>query len=80
MALAYWHFSSIPKDEGILIPILIFVLSAIIAASEFAILGETINSGVATTFVCMAEEPRVLQQSKPELYEKVLQAYPSVQL
>jgi hypothetical protein len=55
------------------------VLSALIAGSEFLILGETINSGVATTFVCMAEEPMVLASSKPELYEKVVQAYPAVQ-
>lgn len=80
IAYAYYAASSIPKNDEIGIPIVIFVLAAVIAASEFLILGEVIESGVATTFVCLAEEPRVLRDSKPELYEKVVQVYPSVSL
>ena len=36
---------------------------------------EVIESGVATTFVCFAEDTTPLQQLRPELYEKFRDTY-----
>ncbi|KAL3898090.1 MAG: hypothetical protein SGCHY_002969 [Lobulomycetales sp.] len=79
ISYGYYVASSIPKDNAV-IPIVIVVLSALIGAAEFAILGEVIESGVATTFVCLCEDPAVLRESKPELYDKIVQVYPDAKL
>jgi hypothetical protein len=46
----------------------------------FSIVAQVINSGVATTFVCLCEDPDALRQTKPELWEKVRDTYPSMVL
>ncbi|KAI8824184.1 plasma-membrane choline transporter-domain-containing protein [Fimicolochytrium jonesii] len=43
---------------------------------QFWVLSETIRSGVATTFVCLAEDPLALRRTKPELYNKFSEVYP----
>ena len=55
------------------------IFAFLIGLIEFSVLAEVINSGVATTFVCLAEDPAALQRTKPELYEKIRQTYPQVQ-
>ncbi|KAJ3215755.1 putative choline transporter, neither null mutation nor overexpression affects choline transport [Clydaea vesicula] len=62
--LLYYFSSSIPRESIV---------------SEFTILSEVINSGVTTTFVCLAEDPGALQRTKPDLYQKVVATYPTVQ-
>lgn len=52
----------------------------LIGLMEFYILAEVINSGVATTFVCIAEDPAAMQRTKPELYQKIREVYPMVML
>jgi hypothetical protein len=52
----------------------------LIGIVEFGVLAEVINSGVATTFVCLAEDPAALQRTKPELFEKIRQTYPQISL
>jgi Plasma-membrane choline transporter len=37
----------------------------------FSVVSTMVTSGVATTFVCLAEDPQVLQNCNPILYEKV---------
>jgi hypothetical protein len=49
-----------------------FVLSVV----EFNVLSTVIDSGVATTFVCLAEDPEALLATKPELYHQILETYP----
>lgn len=49
------------------------ILGFLIGMAEFSILGETIESGVAATFVCLAEDPAALRRTKPELYDKIAQ-------
>jgi len=44
----------------------------------FSVVAQVINSGVATTFVCLCEDPDALHQTKPELWEKVRDTYPSI--
>ncbi len=51
------------------------ILGFLIGAAEFSILGETIESGVAATFVCLAEDPAALRRTKPELFDKIAQVY-----
>ena len=42
------------------------------------IITEVVSSGVATVFVCLAQDPAALQRTKPELYEKFRSTYPQV--
>jgi len=37
-----------------------------------------IDSGVATTFVCLAEDPAALARTKPELFERIRETWPAV--
>lgn len=54
------------------------VLGLIVGAAEFNIMAEVINSGVATIFVCLAEDPYALQRTQPELFQKIAEVYPQV--
>ncbi|KAG0338210.1 putative choline transporter, neither null mutation nor overexpression affects choline transport [Podila humilis] len=40
--------------------------------------GSVIESGVATTFVALAEDPAALARTKPELFERIRATYPAV--
>ncbi|KAG0310155.1 putative choline transporter, neither null mutation nor overexpression affects choline transport [Dissophora globulifera] len=40
--------------------------------------GAVIESGVATTFVCLAEDPAALARTKPELFERIRATWPAV--
>jgi len=61
------------------IVIVIFGLVAfLVGAMIFSVVAQVINSGVATTFVCLCEDPDALRQTKPELWEKVRDTYPSI--
>ncbi|KAL6617660.1 DUF580-domain-containing protein [Neocallimastix californiae] len=54
------------------------VCAFIIGIMIFSVVAQVINSGVATTFVCLCEDPDALRQTKPELWEKVRDTYPSM--
>jgi len=54
------------------------VLAFLIGLMVFSVVAQVINSGVATTFVCLCEDPDALRQTKPELWEKVRDTYPSI--
>ncbi len=57
--------------------ILVAVMCLLIGATEFAILAEVIFSGLAATFVCLAEDPAALQRTKPLLFQKVAEVRPT---
>ncbi|KAF9938336.1 putative choline transporter, neither null mutation nor overexpression affects choline transport [Modicella reniformis] len=40
--------------------------------------GTVIDSGVATTFVCLAEDPAALARTKPELFQRIRATWPAV--
>ncbi|KAF9429355.1 putative choline transporter, neither null mutation nor overexpression affects choline transport [Entomortierella beljakovae] len=40
--------------------------------------GAVIDSGCASTFVCLAEDPAALARTKPELFERIRATYPEV--
>ncbi|KAJ3144567.1 putative choline transporter, neither null mutation nor overexpression affects choline transport [Geranomyces variabilis] len=44
---------------------------------QFWVLAEVVRSGIATTFVCLAEDPDALHRTKPQMYEEFAQSYPS---
>ncbi|OZJ02166.1 hypothetical protein BZG36_05241 [Bifiguratus adelaidae] len=58
--------------------VIVVFLSFIIGTSMFYTVGTVIQSGVATTFVCLAEDPTALQRTKPELFERIRQTWPRV--
>jgi len=60
-------------------PFIIFgIVAFLIGLMIFSVVAQVINSGVATTFVCLCEDPDALRQTKPELWEKVRDTYPSM--
>ena len=57
----------------------IYIISGFFIGFFFIwVITEVVSSGVATIFVCLAQDPVALQRSKPELYEKFRQTYPQV--
>ena len=77
ISYGFFAASSIPKND-FSYPLVICILGFVIGLAEFTILSEVIESGTATTFVCLAEEPGVLLRTKPQLFAKIQQTYPSL--
>lgn len=42
------------------------------------VITDVIESGTSTTLVCLAEDPRALQRSQPELFDMIRQTYQTV--
>ncbi|KAJ3028769.1 putative choline transporter, neither null mutation nor overexpression affects choline transport [Rhizophlyctis rosea] len=51
-----------------------------VGVAMFGVLSEAVYSGVATTFVCLAEDPEALQRTKPELFNAIRETYPGTTL
>jgi len=51
------------------------ILAFLIGMMIFSVVAQVINSGVATTFVCICEDPDALYHTKPELYNKVKETF-----
>jgi len=68
------------EDEKIKLAVMIIfgLIGFLIGCMTFSVVAQVINSGVATTFVCLCEDPDALRQTKPELWEKVRDTYPSM--
>ncbi|KAJ3403445.1 putative choline transporter, neither null mutation nor overexpression affects choline transport [Chytridiales sp. JEL 0842] len=75
----YVRFSdTVPQMTG---PVLAACLvAAIVGMWLFYVLAEVISSGVATTFVCLCEDPQTLQRQQPELFEKIQLTWPESSL
>eukprot|EP00842_Homolaphlyctis_polyrhiza_P005899 jgi/Hompol1/630/HPOL_001264-RA len=56
--------------------VVVCIVAFVIGIAEFSIMAGVIDSGIATTFVCLAEDPAALARTKPELYQKIAQVYP----
>ncbi|KAI8855321.1 plasma-membrane choline transporter-domain-containing protein [Chytridium lagenaria] len=59
--------------------IVVCLVSGLIGMWLFLILAEVINSGVATTYVCLAEDPATLARQQPELFAKLCATWPEIQ-
>ena len=54
------------------------IISMVLGAFIFENVGTVINAGIATTFVCLAEDPEALRHANPEFYDLLVQKYPQV--
>lgn len=57
-----------------------FIVAFFVGIAEFGIVAAVIDSGVATTFVCIAEDPAALARTKPDLYREIQVTYPQIML
>ncbi|KAJ1883891.1 putative choline transporter, neither null mutation nor overexpression affects choline transport, partial [Kickxella alabastrina] len=81
VALVAWLYITITKPEynnsgSYTVPIIIAAF--VIAMSMFMVLLKCIDSGAATTFVCLAEDPEVMARNNPRLFALVRETYPQV--
>ncbi|RHZ44985.1 hypothetical protein Glove_701g14 [Diversispora epigaea] len=59
--------------------ILLFVIICFLLGFMMTVVvTDAIDSGVATTFVALAEDPEALRRTKPELFERIRQRWPRV--
>ncbi|KAJ1554072.1 putative choline transporter, neither null mutation nor overexpression affects choline transport, partial [Nowakowskiella sp. JEL0078] len=59
---------------------LLMVFSFFIGFVQFMVLAGIIKSGMATTFVCLAQDPQILAERQPALYSKIQETYSTVML
>lgn len=60
--------------------VVVGIVGLFIGLVEFSVLAGVIDSGVTTTFVCLAEDPQALALTKPLLYREIQRVYPQVVL
>ncbi|KAI7891655.1 plasma-membrane choline transporter-domain-containing protein [Mucor mucedo] len=65
------------NTNGEMTPVVV-MMCFLIGSSMFSTVATVISSGVATTFVCLAEDPEALRRSKPQLYEKIRETWPQI--
>ncbi|KAF9103345.1 putative choline transporter, neither null mutation nor overexpression affects choline transport [Mortierella sp. GBA35] len=56
----------------------ILVMAFVMGLQMLFTVGTVIDSGVATTFVCLAEDPAALARTNPELFERIRATWPAV--
>lgn len=81
VALVAWLYITITKPEynsagSYTVPIIIAAF--VIAMSMFTVLLKCIDSGAATTFVCLAEDPGAMERNNPQLFAMIRETYPQV--
>lgn len=72
----YVLLSSLPNTDAYFGAVA--TVSFIVGMLEFSILSKVIDSGVSTTFVCLALDPQAIRIRQPDLYQSVVDAYPQV--
>ncbi|ORX72420.1 DUF580-domain-containing protein [Linderina pennispora] len=81
VAIAAWLYITITKPQynvtGSYTPPII-ISAFIMAMSMFKVLMKCIESGTATTFVCLAEDPQVMARNNPRLFSMLQESYPQV--
>ncbi|KAJ1796058.1 putative choline transporter, neither null mutation nor overexpression affects choline transport [Coemansia sp. RSA 2399] len=81
VALVAWLYITITKPEynsGGSYTAPIIIAAFVIAMSMFMVLLKCIDSGAATAFVCLAEDPEAMAYNSPELFAQIQQTYPQV--
>ncbi|RKP11292.1 plasma-membrane choline transporter-domain-containing protein [Piptocephalis cylindrospora] len=64
--------------EGGLVLWLLLIAAFVVGLAMMSTAGGVIESGTATTFVCLAEDPMALARTQPELFERIRRTYPDV--
>ncbi|KAJ3203555.1 putative choline transporter, neither null mutation nor overexpression affects choline transport [Dinochytrium kinnereticum] len=59
--------------------VVVCLVSGLIGMWLFLILAEVVTSGIATTYVCLAEDPATLARQQPELFAKLYATWPDIQ-
>jgi hypothetical protein len=78
-AIAAFLFLVNSIQFAIISAILIFIAVFIIGYFMMVIVAQVVLAGTKALFVCVAEDPAALQRTKPELYQKLVETYPTVQ-
>jgi H+/Cl- antiporter ClcA len=65
---------SAPNYMTVVLVVIAFLIGLILSI----VINEVIESGTATTFVCLAEDPAALQRNNPELFERIRTTYPEI--
>ncbi|CAG8601845.1 7370_t:CDS:2 [Paraglomus brasilianum] len=58
--------------------VILVVICFLLGLMMTIIITDAIDSGVATTFVALAEDPDALRRTKPELFERIRQKWPRI--
>ncbi|KAI9224889.1 plasma-membrane choline transporter-domain-containing protein [Blastocladiella britannica] len=66
----------VPSGSFDLTLLIVLVVAFFVGVVMFSLISTVVSSGVATTFVALAEDPAALAHSKPELWEKIRETYP----
>ncbi|KAF9423191.1 putative choline transporter, neither null mutation nor overexpression affects choline transport [Podila epigama] len=74
----YLHFSKPAYNQNGQFTYVIVVMAFVLGMQMLFTVGTVVESGVATTFVCLAEDPAALARTKPELFERIRATYPAV--
>ncbi|KAG0293237.1 putative choline transporter, neither null mutation nor overexpression affects choline transport [Linnemannia gamsii] len=74
----YLRFENPPFNSNGEFTYVIVVMAFVMGMQMLFTVGTVIDSGVATTFVCLAEDPAALARTKPELFERIRATWPAV--
>jgi len=74
----YLRFANPPFNSNGEFTYVIVVMAFVMGLQMLFTVGTVIDSGVATTFVCLAEDPAALARTKPELFERIRATWPAV--
>ena len=74
----YIHFVSPSFNTSGQFTYIIITMAFVMGFQMLFTVGTVIDSGVATTFVALAEDPAALARTKPELFERIRATWPAV--
>ncbi|KAF9578228.1 putative choline transporter, neither null mutation nor overexpression affects choline transport [Lunasporangiospora selenospora] len=74
----YLYFVNPAFNRGGDFTYVIVTMAFVMGLQMIFTVGSVIDSGVATTFVCLAEDPAALARTKPDLFERIRETWPAV--
>ncbi|GJJ69682.1 hypothetical protein EMPS_02030 [Entomortierella parvispora] len=74
----YLNFANPVFNSGGQFTYVIVTMAFVMGFQMLFTVGTVIDSGVATTFVALAEDPAALARTKPELFERIRATWPAV--
>ncbi|KAK3842068.1 MAG: plasma-membrane choline transporter-domain-containing protein [Linnemannia gamsii] len=74
----YLHFSQPAFNAQGQLTIALIIVGFVMGLQICFTVGTVIDSGVVTTFVCLAEDPAALARTKPELFGQIQATWPEV--
>ncbi|KAI1297784.1 putative choline transporter, neither null mutation nor overexpression affects choline transport [Mortierella claussenii] len=74
----YMHFVNPDFNSNGQFTVVIVIMAFVMGLQIVFTVGTVIDSGVATTFVCLAEDPAALARTNPTLFEQIRLTWPEV--